>query len=181
MKYFTLVRAGLCRKPLNTVLTFASMMIAFLIAGVVMGFAGLLPRNGASDVTVGGILAIGFGMTLILTGNAVSQSVRLRIWEFAVLKALGFTACAIIALVFAEVAVPCLAGAIAGLGLAEILAVPLLRLLPHAIRLSHSFVSPLLAVGSLGIALPLALVSTAIPASRIARLNVAVALRSINQ
>ncbi len=181
MKYFALVRAGLCSKPLNTALTFASMAIAFLMAGIAIGFAGLMPRNGASDIAVSGIVAIGFGMSLILTGNAVAQSVRLRIWEFAVLKTLGFTACAIIALVFAEVAVPCLAGAMAGLGLAQILAGPLLGLLPHAIRLTHSFVPPLLAVGAPGIALLLALVSTAIPASRIGRLNVAAALRSINQ
>lgn len=106
---------------------------------------------------------------------------RLRIGEFAVLKTLGFSTHAIIALVFAEVAIPCVAGSVVGLGLAEIMAGPLLRLLPHNIHLSHSFVPPGLAVASLGIALLLALVSTATPASRIARLNAATALRNIDR
>lgn len=181
MKFLPLIWAALRRKPLGAFLSFASVAIAFLVAGVAMGFAALLPRTGTSNLAVDGIAIIGFVMNLFLTGNAAAHSVRLRIGEFAVLKTLGFPTRIIIALVFAEVAIPCATGAVAGLGIAEAIAVPLLSLLPHNIRLSHSFVPPRLAVASLGIALLLALVSTVIPASRIARLNVATALRSFER
>lgn len=64
MKYLPLIWAALRRKPLGTFLTFASVAIAFLVAGVAVGFAGLLPRNGASDLAVGGVVIIGFVMNL---------------------------------------------------------------------------------------------------------------------
>jgi putative ABC transport system permease protein len=63
-------------------------------------------------------------MILFLTGNVMAQSVRERVPEFAVMKAVGFSDRGIFALVIAEAAVLCLVGA--GLGLLAAKASPML-------------------------------------------------------
>jgi putative ABC transport system permease protein len=177
MRYFPLIRAGLGCRPLNASLTFVSVTIAFLLAGLAIGFARLLPGGNTPMMAAGGVVALGFAMILFLTGNAVAQTVRLRLKEFAILKSLGFPTRLILALVFAETAAACLAGAFAGLLLAEALAAPFLSLLPHAIAAPRPFVPPLVYALSLAAAVALTAISTMIPALRIARLDAAAALR----
>src|SRR6185503_4857563 len=58
---------------------------------------------------------------LFLTGNAMMQSVRERIPEFAVLKTIGFTDAAVTTLVIVEALLLCVVAAIVGLLLASLM------------------------------------------------------------
>ena len=82
------------------------------------------------------IAGAGLFMILFLTGNSIAQSVRERIPEFAVLKTIGFSDGGVMALVFAEAAIPCLSGAAIGMALATLLAAIFPRLLPPNRRAS---------------------------------------------
>ena len=62
----------------------------------------------------------GMFMVLFLTANGIAQSVRERFAEFATLKTIGFSDNGVIALVFAEAAIPCLLGAGLGVGFAAL-------------------------------------------------------------
>ncbi len=68
-----------------------------------------------------GIAGAGLFMILFLSANGTAESVRERIPEFAVLKTVGFSDRRIAALVFLEAALPCIAGAVLGTGLAAAL------------------------------------------------------------
>jgi len=122
------------------------------------------------------IAAAGLFMILFLTGNSIAQSVRERIPEFAVLKTIGFSDSGVMALVFAEAAVPCLAGAAIGMALATWLAAIFPRLLPPNVGFPAPYMSPLVYGIALFFAVLVALVSAVLPATRIARLDVATAL-----
>jgi putative ABC transport system permease protein len=107
---------------------------------------------------------------LFLTGNTMMQSVRERIPEFAVLKTLGFSDRAILALIFSEAFVLCVLAALIGLGLARI-----------AFGLISSVLGPLslppvVVEMGLGLAALLALVSGSLPAWRSTRINIVDAL-----
>jgi putative ABC transport system permease protein len=67
------------------------------------------------------ILGAVFFTLLFLTGNTMMQSVRERVPELAVLKTLGFTDFAVVALVLAEALVLCLIAALIGLGIAALI------------------------------------------------------------
>ncbi len=125
---------------------------------------------GTESVAAIGMLMIGF-----LTGNAIAQSVRERLGEFAVLKTIGFTGRGIILLVFAEAAIPCLSGAAMGLALAKIIALLLPRFVPAVAAFPSSMSATVVASAFLA-AGTIAFFSTALPALRIARLDVATAL-----
>jgi putative ABC transport system permease protein len=58
------------------------------------------------------IALAGMFMVLFLTANGIAQAVRERFAEFATLKTIGFSDNGVIALVFAEAALPCFLGAI---------------------------------------------------------------------
>jgi putative ABC transport system permease protein len=127
------------------------------------------------------VAGCGLFMILFLIANGVAQSVRERIPEFAVLKTLGFSDGLVMMLVFAEAAIPCLLGAALGLGLAAGSAQEIPLLIPANIALNIYLPMPTLSVASLGLALAcatlVALLSTAIPALRLRRLDVASALQ----
>ncbi|HXE75842.1 MAG TPA: FtsX-like permease family protein [Candidatus Xenobia bacterium] len=78
----------------------------------VQGFAEQIGNIGA---ILGGILAAVFFTILLVTGNTMMQSVRERVAELAVLKTVGFSNRAVLALVLAESLT--LAGLGGGLGL----------------------------------------------------------------
>lgn len=122
------------------------------------------------------IAAAGLLMITFLTGNAIAQSVRERIPEFAVLKTIGFTHRAIIALVFAEAAIPCLAGAALGMAAAAYIARMLPRWVPSAGQFPVPTLSPLVVMLAFAATLLIAFVTTALPALRLARMDVATAL-----
>ena len=63
----------------------------------------------------------GLVMILFLTANGIAQSVRERLAEFAALKTMGYSDRLVMLLVFLEAALPCVAGAVLGLGLAAAL------------------------------------------------------------
>lgn len=79
---------------------------------------------GDIGLIVTAIMAAVFFALILLTGNAMAQSIRERIPELAVLKTLGFTNTAVLVLVLAEALVLLLAGGLIGLQLAA-LALPI--------------------------------------------------------
>lgn len=90
-----------------------------------------------ASLIVNAITAAVFFMLLFITSNTMMQSVRERIPEFAVLKTVGFSDGAVLALVIAEAMALILVAALAGLGLSALLP-PLIRSIFNlpALRLS---------------------------------------------
>jgi len=125
-----------------------------------------------------GVSAAGLFMILFLIANAIAQSVRERVAEFAVLKTLGFSDAGVMTLVFAEAAVPCLLGALAGFAIATALASKIAGL--SALQ-KMAVAPPTLTLGVLAIAFAfaalVAFAGAAMPAWRIRRLDIASALR----
>ena len=115
-----------------------------------------------------------FFMLLFVTGNTMLQSVRERVPEIAVLKTLGFSDRAVLYLVIAEAVLLCLIACAVGLLLAK-LAIPLTQ---HAVEdfvllLQTSWADML---RGLGLALIVALISSAYPAWQVRRLSIVDAL-----
>jgi putative ABC transport system permease protein len=125
-----------------------------------------------------GVSVAGLFMILFLIANAIAQSVRERVAEFAVLKTLGFSDAGVMALVFAEAALPCLLGALAGFGIAVVLAA---RIAGLGVLQKMAVAPPTLSLGVLATAFAfaalVAFASAALPAWRIRRLDIATALR----
>jgi putative ABC transport system permease protein len=114
---------------------------------------------------------------LFLTANGIAQAVRERFAEFATLKTIGFSDNGVVALVFAEAALPCFVGAILGVGLAAWLS----SLTPHFMPpgmgtppLPRITVTVALWAGLC--ALVVALASSALPALRLKQMDIATAL-----
>ncbi len=116
------------------------------------------------------ILGAVFFTLLFLTGNTMMQSVRERIPELAVLKTLGFGDGRVLWLVLAESLLLCLMAALVGLGL-SFAALPLIKLGLPGIEVSPRAMAPGIAVAVL-----LALIVGAAPATRAMRLNIIDAL-----
>ncbi|WP_255505607.1 ABC transporter permease [Alkalisalibacterium limincola] len=87
---------------------------------------GFLRQLGDIGFIVNAISGAVFFTILILTGYTMSQAVRERIPELAVLKCLGFTDRSVLGLVLAEALALCTLGAAIGMTLASVA----LRLLP---------------------------------------------------
>lgn len=122
------------------------------------------------------VAGAGLFMILFLTGNSIAQSVRERIPEFAVLKTIGYSDAGVMALVFAEAAMPCLIGAGIGMVLASWVAANFHRMLPPNVGFPAPYMSMMVYFLSLGCAVLVTLVSAVVPATRISRLDVATAL-----
>lgn len=120
------------------------------------------------------ILGAVFFTILLVTGNAMAQSVRERIPEIAILKTLGFTDAKALALVFAEAMLLALLGGLIGLGLVGLI-------VPGIAQALQSFL-PDLAVNSttwligMGLAVSLGIVTGLLPALRAKRLRIVDAL-----
>jgi putative ABC transport system permease protein len=82
---------------------------------------GFLKQLGNIGFILNAISGAVFFTILILTGYTMSQAVRERIPELAVLKCLGFTDRAVLGLVLAESLLLCVIGAVLGMTLATIL------------------------------------------------------------
>jgi len=123
------------------------------------------------------VAGAGVFMILLLIANGVAQSVRERTPEFAVLQTLGYRPLTLMILVFAEVAIPCLAGALFGTALAVALGLLPWDALPSDLASTPkpTFSWAVLA-WVLGCAVLLALASAAIPVRRLQRLSVTDAL-----
>jgi putative ABC transport system permease protein len=123
------------------------------------------------------VAGAGIFMILLLTANGIAQSVRERTPEFAVLKTVGYRDVTLMSLVFVEAAIPCLAGAILGTGLAAALTrLPTHYLPPGLAQLPKPTLSLVVLAWALGCAVLLALASAVIPTHRLRRLSVTDAL-----
>ena len=177
MKFLPLIWAGLRRKPAHPILTFVSMTMATLLAGLTMTADRVLPQGPGHelDKAVTAIAGLGFAMILFLTANAMAQSVRERGWEFALLQTLGFSGRRVVALVFCEVVLPCLAGAVTGQVLAQAVLMIVSRLLSAKMKMTL-LLPPASVATSFVAAVLVAFVSMILPARRLLRLNLAATL-----
>jgi putative ABC transport system permease protein len=129
-----------------------------------------LQRVADLDYIVTGIIGAVFFALLFSTGALMMQSVRERRPELAVLKTLGFSDRKVMALIFAEAVVFCLAAAAVGLAIATLLQ-PFARK-----QLTFAAMPTLVLVTGAVFALLLALLGSAVPAWRGLKLQVVDAL-----
>lgn len=134
-------------------------------------FGGLDVNALTADIALAGL-----GMILFLTANVIAQSVRERFAEFAALKTIGFTDGTVVLLVALEAVAPCLLGAVLGVGASAVLARELPSLLPPGFGLPPPTLSPIVFLLAAAAALVMAFVSAALPAMRLARMDIATAL-----
>ena len=135
------------------------------------GFAAQLGNIG--KIVTGIVSAVLFSMLLVIA-NTMAQSIRERVSELAVLKALGFSRRGIGAMVLAESLLVTFLGGVLGLGLGALIAGGLGTKLPF-LQDFHTPASSL----ALGIVLMLllGLLAGLLPAGQAMRLQVAAALR----
>ncbi|MDE0692688.1 MAG: ABC transporter permease [Gammaproteobacteria bacterium] len=122
-----------------------------------------------------GILSAVFFTILLLTANTMSQSLRERIPELAVLKTVGFSDARTSLLVVGESVLLCVLGALLGVGLGALL-------LPVASVATQQFMGPVsmsldILLQSVAFAVALGLVVGALPALTAQRLRIVEALR----
>jgi putative ABC transport system permease protein len=122
------------------------------------------------------IALAGMFMVLFLTANGIAQAVRERFAEFATLKTIGFSDAGVVALVFAEAAIPCLLGAGLGIGLAAVISNVLPHFLPPGQGLPIPTMSVTVFVWAAVAASLVALASAALPALRLKQMDIATAL-----
>jgi putative ABC transport system permease protein len=115
-------------------------------------------------------------MVLFLTANGIAQAVRERLAEFATLKTIGFSDWGVIGLVFAEAAFPCLLGAALGVCLAAFIAMMVPRFLPPGQGFPIPTMTAMVFVWAAVCAAIVALGSSALPALRLKRMDIATAL-----
>jgi putative ABC transport system permease protein len=122
------------------------------------------------------IALAGLVMILFLTANGIAQSVRERFAEFAALKTMGYSDPLVMLLVFLEAALPCVAGAVLGLGLAAALGREVARISPPGWTLPVPVMAPQVYLFAGAGAAAIALLSTAWPALQLRRMDLATAL-----
>jgi putative ABC transport system permease protein len=121
---------------------------------------------------INAIIAAVMFTLLFLTGNTMTQSVRERIPELAVLKTYGFSSAAIVTLVMTEALLLCVVAAGIGLGIAGAVAPAIYREIgAGGIGMPWSVVAIGLGLGAL-----VGVVSALPPALRLQRLNIVDAL-----
>jgi putative ABC transport system permease protein len=135
---------------------------------------GFAQQVGDIGAILTGILTAVFFTILLVAGNTMTQSVRERVEELGVLKAMGFTNELVLALVLFESCLLTAVGGIAGLAGAWLFAArgsPVPSMLPvFYLPLRYIFFG-------LGIVLGLGMVAGILPALQAMRLQIAVALR----
>jgi putative ABC transport system permease protein len=120
------------------------------------------------------IMAAVFFTLLLLTGNTMSQAVRERIPELAVLKTLGFTNRAVLVLVLVESVLLIVLGGVIGMGIAAVL-IPAISAMSGGMIALGGIPPETWAVG-LGLMLAIGIVVGALPAMRAMRLKIVDAL-----
>jgi putative ABC transport system permease protein len=123
-----------------------------------------------------GVAVIGLCMILFLTANVIAQSVRERFAEFATLKTIGFSDAAVLTLVVLEAAVPCVLGALLGVGVAAAFAKTMPRLFPPGFAIPVPTMTPMVFAWAFISAVLVALGSSALPVLRLKRMDIATAL-----
>jgi len=122
------------------------------------------------------IALAGMFMVLFLTANGIAQAVRERFAEFATLKTIGFSDGAVIALVFAEAAFPCVLGAALGIGLAALVSRVMPVFIPPGQGVPVPTMTAMVFVWAALCAALVAFASSALPALRLKRMDIATAL-----
>ncbi|HEY0973193.1 MAG TPA: FtsX-like permease family protein [Solimonas sp.] len=130
-------------------------------------------QMGDIGLILSSIIGAVFFTLLFLTGNTMMQSVRERIPELAVLKTLGYSDGAVLALVLAESLALCLLAAVIGVGLAGLLLPGIAAKLPGFSGLA---LKPEAFAGAIGLAVLLAIIVGLPPAVRAMRLKIVDAL-----
>lgn len=123
-----------------------------------------------------GILSAVFFTVLLLTANTMTQALRERIPELAVLKTLGFGNPRVGWLVLGESVLLCVVGGVLGIGLAALLAPAATAFLPQFGPSTLAFSWQTAATG-VGVAVLLGVVVGSVPAVSAGRLSIAEALR----
>lgn len=141
-------------------------------AGFEMGQAnGVNVAKVTRDISLAGLV-----MILFLTANGIAQSVRERFAEFAALKTMGYGDGLVVLLVFLEAALPCVAGAAAGIALAALLSGGVNHILPPGWSLPVPVMTMPVYLFAAGGAAVVALASTVLPALKLRRMDIATAL-----
>ena len=129
-----------------------------------------LQSIGDLEFLIRAVVAAVLAALLFATATMMTQSVRERTAEIAVLKTVGFTDGTVFALTLAESAIICVAAGGVGLAVASLA-------FPYASKFVHGLAMPwIIIIVGLFSALAVALISAAIPAALAARLEVATAL-----
>ncbi len=121
------------------------------------------------------IMSAVFFTIVLLTGNTMTQALRERIPELAVLKTLGFTDMTVSLLVLGEAVLLCLVGGAIGVGMAFLLGPGLSVSLEEV--LGSFEIAPQAALTGVGLSLVIGLVIGALPAITAKRLAIVDALR----
>ena len=135
-----------------------------------------MQQIGDIELMMTGILGAVFFTILLLTGNTMAQSLRERVPELAVLKAVGFTDTAVAALVLGEAVLLCLLGGLLGGALALLVAMAIGPGMEQTIGFFEVQGATLAA--ALGLSAALGLAVGAFPAFRARRLSIIEALRA---
>ncbi len=139
--------------------------------------AGWVKQFGNIEFLILTIGAVVFFTLLLVTGNTMAISVRERIGELAVLKAIGFSDRSVLFFVLAESLTISLVGGLLGLGLAA-LAIPVLAAALNGL-LPTLILSPAILSVGLGTALVVGVVSGLLPGIGAMRMRVVNALRRV--
>jgi putative ABC transport system permease protein len=139
--------------------------------------AGWVKQFGNIEFLILTIGAVVFFTLLLVTGNTMAISVRERISELAVLKAIGFSDRSILFFVLAESLTIALVGGLIGLGLAA-LAIPVLAAALNGL-LPTLILSPAILSVGLGTALLVGVISGLLPGIGAMRMRVVNALRRV--
>ena len=133
-------------------------------------------QMGDIGLIANGILSAVFFTILLLTANTMSQALRERIPELAVLKTLGFSNARVAMLVLGESVLLCVLGGLLGVGVAW-LAIPALNVLMAIANFGELAISGWTMTLGIGVAALLGVVVGAQPAWHANRLAIADALR----
>ncbi|OJT96864.1 MAG: hypothetical protein BGN82_04375 [Alphaproteobacteria bacterium 65-7] len=130
MSLFALAVAFAGRRPWQALLMLVSVTVALTLAGLVRIGAALLPAGSGVALLADGVAGLAFVILLFPSANAAAQTVRDQVRDFAVLKALGFSACRLWMVLLWQAALPCGAGVVCALLLIQGFVLALARLLP---------------------------------------------------
>jgi putative ABC transport system permease protein len=139
--------------------------------------AGWVKQFGNIQFLIMTIGTVVFFTLLLVTGNTMAISVRERVGELAVLKAIGFSDRFVLVFVLAEALVIALVGGLLGLGLA-MLAIPVLGAALNGL-LPTLILSPAILALGLATALLVGVVSGLLPGIGAMRMRVVTALRRV--
>jgi putative ABC transport system permease protein len=141
----------------------------------VLGFAKQL---GDIGLIVNAILLAVFFTILSLTANTMSQGIRDRIPELAILKTLGFQEMTILWLILGESVFILVAGALFGLGLAAFLLLFAEQIMPATSQMGTLSISIQVFISGVSIAVLIGILVGLAPAIQAKRVNIINALRS---